>query len=142
MKHVKCIFYVVADFLFFFRESIFRKYQFPLKSNTCRKTTSIFTNTYLNTNRIANVYLYRRSIGLDVIARFVSQFVSSKFSIDRGLRRWRPNQTQTCATRAQTFTYKLWSTTWTYGRKKKFLKSKYLKNPFCMYIKLFLSGEG
>ena len=133
-----------SRFSLFFRESIFRKYQFPLKRNTCRKATSNFTNTYLNTNRIANVYLYRRSIGLDVIARFVSQFVSSKFSIDRRLRRWCPNQTQTCAARTQTFTYKLWSTTWTYGRKKKFLKSKYLKNSFavCMYFKLFLFEEG
>ena len=130
-----------SRFSLFFRESIFRKYQFPFKRNTCRKATSIFTNTYLNTNRIANVDLYRRSIGLDVIARFVSQFVSSKFSIDRGLRRWRPNQTQTCATRAQTFTYKLWSTTWTYGRKKVF-EEQIPKEPFLYVYQTLCSWIG
>ena len=85
---------------------------------------------YLNANGIPNVDLYRSCISFDVITRLVSQFVASKFSIDRGLRRWCPNQTQTCTTCAQTFTYKLWSTTWTYGEEKKLLKSKHLSALF------------
>ena len=85
---------------------------------------------YLNANGIPNVDLYRSCISLDVITRLVSQFVASKFGIDRGLRRWCPNQTQTCAACAQTFTYKLWWTTWTYGEEKKLLKSKHLSALF------------
>ena len=67
--------------------------------------------SYLNTNGIPNIDLNCCSIGHNVIARFVSQLVASKFGIDRELRRWRPNQTQTCAARTQTLSYKLWSAT-------------------------------
>ena len=70
---------------------------------------------YLNSDGILDVDLDLAGIdsGRDVIAGFERQLVASKLCVETGQRWGCPNQTQSGATRTQTFTNKLRTTTWT-----------------------------